>query len=223
MREAPRGGDPRGVEDWARAVGGECVYYLADAEDAESVRVAEQGGFRLVDVRITRVCGIPGVAGELPSGIEPGRPEDLPTLREIARVSHVDTRFYHDGNFGDERCAALYETWIERSLAGSTDAVLVARSTGKAAGYLACKVADDGIGAVELFAVAPDRRGEGWGEQLLRGALTWLAGRGCREAQMVTQGRNVRAARLYGRCGFLTTAVELWYHRWSAGDAGEAA
>jgi hypothetical protein len=31
---------------------------------------------------------------------------------------------------------------------------------------------------------------------------------------VVTQGRNSKAQRLYERCGFLTRSVQLWYHRW---------
>jgi hypothetical protein len=34
--------------------------------------------------------------------------------------------------------------------------------------------------------------------------------------RVVTQGRNVRAQRLYQAHGLLTRSIGLWFHRWSA-------
>ena len=47
-------------------------------------------------------------------------------------------------------------------------------------------------------------------------ALESFAERCVRLVSVVTQGSKVAAQRLYQGCGFATSAVELWYHRWFA-------
>lgn len=146
--------------------------------------------------------------------IRPAVPADLAALRAIARVSHRESRFYHDGTFPAARCDLLYETWIEKSCSGYADAVLVTELDERPVGYVTCHRRAAGVGQIGLFAVAPDSQGKGLGGALLAHALGWFAGHGLGEATVVTQGRNAAAQRLYQRCGFLTKAVELWYHQW---------
>jgi dTDP-4-amino-4,6-dideoxy-D-galactose acyltransferase len=45
-------------------------------------------------------------------------------------------------------------------------------------------------------------------------SLGWFAQHGCDRVQVVTQGRNLAAQRLYQRAGFLTADLKLWYHKW---------
>ena len=206
--------DVERIREWADAEGVECLYYLAPAADAESVRTAEEAGFRLTDIRMTRVRDLEGGFGALPEGVEPFRREDIPALRAIARVGHRDSRFYFDGNFPRDRCDALYETWIEKNCAGGANAVLVVRHAASVAGYMAVKLARDETGILDLMAVAPERRQGGVGHRLVQGSLAWLAGQGCRHFRVVTQGRNVGSARIFEDFGFRTSTVEHFYHFW---------
>lgn len=196
------------VERWCRENGVECLYYLAEG-DAATVNAALERGFRQVDVRVTLEAA---TGGERPAGVRPWRPDDLPALKAIARVSHVATRFYHDGNFPREKCDALYETWIERSCGGWADAVLVADHEGRAAGYLSCH----GEGKIGLVGVAASARGRGLGSALVRASLRWFADAGLSRASVVTQGRNEGGRRLYEKCGFKTRSAQIWFHRWFA-------
>jgi hypothetical protein len=41
-----------------------------------------------------------------------------------------------------------------------------------------------------------------------------LEDRGAATVSVVTQGRNVRAQRIYQQFGMRTRSLELWYHRW---------
>jgi dTDP-4-amino-4,6-dideoxy-D-galactose acyltransferase len=216
-RVAARGleaGQQGALWDWVRSEKIDCLYYLADAADTASVRAAEDAGFRLVDVRVTRVLENPPPAPQAQGGIRAARAEDLPALRAIARVSHGDTRFFHDPKLPRERCEALYETWIERACEGRADHVWVAEERGAVAGYLACALVPDATGSIDLFAVAPERRGGGIGERLVRASLGWFAGQGCRQVRVVSQARNLPATRVYESTGFRTVSVELWYHLW---------
>ncbi len=208
---------------WMREQSIDCLYLLLDAGDLEGAVRAQAAGFRMVDARVTLDCD-PGeladVAGcELPPDIAPCTPRDVAALVEIARVSHATSRFYADGHFPEERCSALYATWIENSCAGSAEAVLVARDDGRAVGYVTCHENADGSGQIGLIAVAGEARGRGVGQRLVRGALIWFAARGRSPVRVVTQGRNVEALRTFEGVGFRTGCVELWFHLWPTEQA----
>lgn len=197
----------------------ECLYFLAASDHAESVRLAEQSRFSLVDIRMTferEVSNINTSATQaLPeASIRPSRPDDLPSLRTIARSIYHDSRFYYDSHFPKERAAALYAAWIEESCAGYADHVLVLERSGEPAGYVTCHLSDLHIGAIGLVGVHPSAQGIGAGRALVYAALRWFAGCGVERVEVVTQGRNCRAQRLYQRCQFLSRSVELWYHKW---------
>ncbi|MBI3087428.1 MAG: GNAT family N-acetyltransferase [Candidatus Omnitrophica bacterium] len=199
------------ADQWCRQERIQCLYLLADADDAGTVRVAEASGFQLMDIRVTleharreAVCRA--------AGIRAAQPGDVPVLRAIAAESHAGTRFYADGRFPRERVTALYQQWIEQDCAGQADLALVAERDGRPAGYLTGYGADRRIG---LVGVDAGYRGAGIGGDLVRAALAWFEEQGGRQpVSVVTQGRNVAAQRLYQRCGFLTRTVQLWYHKW---------
>lgn len=202
-----------GVLAWQQEQAVDCLYFLADPNLPDSLRLAEANGFHLVDLRVTLES-----SGELPqslpAGVRPWQPRDRDALRAIARISHRDSRFYFDGHFSTERCDALYETWIDKSLDGYADAALVADVDGCAAGYITCH-RDPQEGRIGLVAVHPDFQGRALGQALVKAALAWAGGEGFRKVSVVTQGRNTAAQRLYQRCGFLTRSVALWYHWWN--------
>jgi ribosomal protein S18 acetylase RimI-like enzyme len=206
------------VLGWAREESVDCLYLLLGAGDLEGAIRAQATGFCMVDVRVTLDRDLSDLAGavgdELPPAITPCTPQDIAALIEIARVSHTDSRFYADGRFPQERCGALYATWIENSCAGSAEEVLVARDDGRAVGYVTCHENADGSGQIGLIAVADEARGRRLGHHLVRGSLIWFATRGRSPVRVVTQGRNVAALRTFEDAGFRTRSVELWFHLW---------
>ncbi len=200
---------------WARESAVRCLYFLADADDIASTRAAERAGMACTDIRMTfeRTLGAQEPDSCTPE-IRPWRLDDLPALRAIAGISHTDTRFYADPRFAREQCDALYETWIERSCAGFAQAVFVAQGDdGRALGYVTGHLRGDAA-SLGLIAVAPEAQGRRLGPRLVGAFLAWGVGQRATRATVVTQGRNVRAQRLYQRCGFVTSAVHLWYHFW---------
>jgi dTDP-4-amino-4,6-dideoxy-D-galactose acyltransferase len=84
-----------------------------------------------------------------------------------------------------------------------------------------CLRGDAGTGSIGLVGVAEAARGRGLGGRLVAAALGWFAGQGVERVEVVTQGRNVAAQRLYQAHGFRTRRVEVSFHRWRPG-AGEA-
>ncbi|HEV3075433.1 MAG TPA: GNAT family N-acetyltransferase [Thermoanaerobaculia bacterium] len=211
------------IERWVAREAVECLYFLADPADPETAPLAEESGFRLVDLRVTLERRLGGSGPESAAGrdgrvpVRPATAADLPRLRRIAAASHRDSRFYHDRHFDRRRCDALYAGWIETSCADPAGVVLVAAAAdpaGPPAGYVTGTIGEDGAGRIGLFAVAADARGRGVGGALIAAVLDWFAGRGADPVSVVTQGRNVRAQRLYQRFGMRTRSVELWFHRW---------
>lgn len=203
---------------WADENRVDCLYLLVDAEHQSTIRLAEQHGFALVDLRIELVAPIHPNLEARPSGtIRPACDDDLPRLTAIARASHHNTRFYVDGRFDRARCDELYARWIERSVAGElADVVWVAEGEGAPCGYLAARAASAVEGCIGLVAVDGARRGSGFGTALLAAAKHWCAEQELSHLSVVTQGVNPAAIRFYERAGFTVRAVQFWYHRWSS-------
>jgi dTDP-4-amino-4,6-dideoxy-D-galactose acyltransferase len=204
------------IDTWCRVNKIDCVYFLASATDRQTARLAQENLFRLVDVRVTLELRIASVQGKRCASfnIRDACEIDIPALRNLARNSHRDSRFYYDGNFSGAACDELYETWIEKSCRGWADRVVVAEKGDDIAGYLSCHISSPGKGQIGLVAVSKDAQGAGVGTSLMSSAIDWFAEQGAEDVSVVTQGRNLSAQRFYQRHGFVTQAVELWFHRW---------
>jgi dTDP-4-amino-4,6-dideoxy-D-galactose acyltransferase len=205
--------------DWCQKQAIDCLYFLAEADHAQTARLAEQYNFRFVDVRLTleREIKTGAVTRQDPAriNVRAFQPGDEPALSAIASTSYTPSRFYFDDCFPRQACARLYQTWIEKSCQGYADQVLVAQIDGEPAGYLTCHLQMDTLGGeIGLVGIADKERGSGAGKDLLAAAVDWFSDQGCTSVRVVTQGRNVAAQRLYQRCGFLTKSVQLWYHKW---------
>jgi dTDP-4-amino-4,6-dideoxy-D-galactose acyltransferase len=194
----------------------ECLYFLGDAADSITTRLAESNNFNLVDIRLTLEIQVPAQCAPNVSSsrIRGFLEQDIPVLRGIAKTSHRDSRFYFDRNFPVRLCDELYETWIEKSCRGSAHNVLVAEHEGAPVGYITCHLDGPESGQIGLISVRADIQGKGLGKALVCQATNWFAEQEIKTVRVVTQGRNARAQRLYQRCGFVTRSVELWYHRW---------
>lgn len=209
------------VDRWANREEIQCMYLLLNASDAPSVRAANESFWRFVDIRLTlsATIGPPAVRATSDNNLafRPANHADLLPLKTIAARAHRDSRFYSDGHFNEAACDDLFRKWIERSVIDSNFArvVNVADNGQGIEGYVTCGV-DGDIGHIGLIAVSEESRGRGVGASLLRSGLDWFHGEGIDKVQVVTQGANVRAARLYERAGFKVSNVELWFHKWWA-------
>lgn len=205
---------------WRAANGIACLYFLADARDAATSRIASGAGFRVVDVRCTYQAPIPARRlAPAHSVVRPFEPADMPDLERMASANHRDTRFYFDGHFDEKRCGELYAAWIRRSANGWADAVYVAERRGEPAGYVTCHIDVPGAGSIGLIGVGEEYRGQGLGRQLVAAAIEHLQRRGARRARVATQARNVPSQQLYQRSGFVLSKVEIWHHLWAGPKA----
>jgi dTDP-4-amino-4,6-dideoxy-D-galactose acyltransferase len=210
--------DLTSIRQWCVGDRIDCLYFLADADDSATSQLAQDDGFRLVDIRVTLERANLHLTTEFAAPpnvlIRHWHPTDISALSDLAGRSHRNSRFYADPHFSRERADALYRTWIERSCAGDADAVLVAELPSGIAGYVSCHLREGMVGEIGLMAVNESARGAQLGRVLCASALHWLGQHKARRVTVVTQGRNVSAQRVYQHLGFRTSLTELWFHRW---------
>ncbi len=204
------------ADRWAREEGIRCLYYLADFGSPRSIRLAEEHGYRLADARVTLSRLVPAAAEPAPGDppTRPSRGEDLPELRALAATAFTDSRFFFDDRFPRERSRELYAQWVEGLHRGPSGRVFVVELDGRVAGFIACDRVGVSRGVIGLIAVREGYQGRRVGSALVGRALKWFAEQDLPVAQVVTQGRNAGAQRLYQKCGFRTESVRLWYHKW---------
>jgi dTDP-4-amino-4,6-dideoxy-D-galactose acyltransferase len=197
----------------------DCLYLLADADDAETSRIANQNNFIEVDVRLTLARPITQEDRQSTLSSDPrirvARESDLKALRGFARTLHRHTRFYFDQHFERGQCDLLYETWIEKSVHDVAQTVFVPEVEGQPVGYIACHSGDH-TAQIGLLGVAAIHAGAGLGKALLGRFLSWSAQHGASRATVVTQGRNAAAQGVYQNCGFQLSSSQRWYHCWLA-------
>ena len=205
--------DMQSITGWCQEHKIQCLYLLLDANDRESLTVANAVGAKFVDTRITLESRTYPLPAKLDSTIREATQKDVPLLMEIARASHRDTRFYFDGNFDMNRCDDLYGTWISNSVSGWADRVFVATTGAQPIGYVTCKL-DSDFCQIGLIAVHFKCRGRGIGQALIDEARLWAASQKRAYLNVVTQGRNIAALRMYEAKNFRVQQVQTWYHLW---------
>lgn len=209
------------LEAWRGENAIQCLYFLAQADDRETIWLAEKNGFRLVEVRmiyerrladwnpLTRPTNAAGVI------VRPSRLEDIPALQAIARNSYVDSRFYFDPNFTEAQWQAYYQFWVQKSVTGGADLTLTAEKDGEVVGYITGLVdRENNQGVYELTGVKESARRLGVGQELFRSGIDWYVRQDIPYMWLATQGRNIRTQRMVQRDGFLIRNCQLYYHKW---------
>lgn len=197
----------------ADAGGIRCLYLLCPAADLSQLHTSLSLGFLPYDVRVelSRAMGDEQTRSEV---VREARGEDEEALLSLAGDRMRDTRFWADEHFPRERVRALYEEWLRRGL--STFPLRRTLVIGEAEGFITCHFdAENGVGRIELIAVAQGREGAELSDALVEGANCAFAAGGLARATVATQGRNVAAQRLYQRNGYRTSGLDIWLHRWA--------
>ena len=207
--------DAPAIVEWRRREAIDCLYFLTPVAGHDAIRMAENLGFRLVDVRITLEHAMSGGGELMTLATRPFRDDDLPRLVHLARTLHEDSRFFVDPGFPESASRALFEAWMTRACSDPSYQVLVADGEGGPVGYVACQRLDEGCGQIQLIGVDAAAQRRGVGARLVEDAIGYFVRHGAARVRVVTQGRNLAALRLYESRGFLTVAEEAWYHWWA--------
>jgi dTDP-4-amino-4,6-dideoxy-D-galactose acyltransferase len=211
------------IDEWAWRNDIRCLYFLSDPNDAETARIAERHGFNPVDTRIRLVHDLTALGPR--DGSPPIRvavAEDEEALRPIAARSHIDTRFFADPRFPRRRCESMYATWVVDAIRDPDRIVHVPEVDGRAVGYQVIRPpGKDGEAALELIAIAPDRRRNGLGAALLRSSLRTCDELGAKRVMTITQQRNTVSIEVHRRVGFSAHTEGVWHHRWYGKPDGD--
>jgi dTDP-4-amino-4,6-dideoxy-D-galactose acyltransferase len=205
--------------DEAEDIGVQCLYLLVAGDDDVLLTSAQAHGFEVRDVRLEMerlVAGHPAETGKLRTADV----DDLSQLTPIARERFRETRFFADKRFPTERSPKLYVEWLRRGLTSRPQRqTLMSQDP---SGFVICHLDPaTRTGSIELIGVAKGAAGLGLGRELMAGAGTLFIEASMDRATVVTQGRNIRAQRLYQACGYRTTTMSLWLHRWSPSTSGK--
>lgn len=211
------------VLDDAHKGGLRCLYFEADSNDRTTVLTAERNGFHLVDIRVVLEYsfGDPPMLSTkypIPSKliITEAVESDMPRLEEIAMMVGKFSRYTFDDNFEKDEIERMYRVWIRNSFHDLADVVFVARwarEDSEIIGLITCLMQGE-IGFIDLVGVHNANHRMRIGTGLVQSALDWAVSQNLGSMQVVTQGRNIPAQRLYQRMGFITKSTTLFYHKW---------
>lgn len=195
------------------------IEYLCNCHDNRSVEIAEKYNFHFTDIRLSFEKKIKdNFEYNLPSEItfSKAKERDIPMLKEISKDLYQDSRYFFDENFDRDKVQEFYQLWIKRAVLGKYDDVCFCLyENGLPLGFCSIKYnLSSKVASIGLFGLARKYHGRGLGKALLFMVSGELRKKGMLKMDVVTQGRNYAAQRLYQRAGFLTKATELWYHKW---------
>ncbi len=98
------------VLEWCKQNHIDCLYFECASDNDESVIVAEENGFHLVDIRVELNHKMADAPLEPVRKARIWKDSDLPALQQIASDAYQDSRFYYDSNFSREQASSLYST-----------------------------------------------------------------------------------------------------------------
>ena len=110
-----------------------------------------------------------------------------------------------------------FEPYVAKPLAdfamSGSGRLWIAEGHGRVVGSIAVVDAEDGVGQLRWFLLAPEARGAGLGRRLLETALAYCRDRGMRHVFLWSFAQLGDALRLYERAGFQVTETNkanLW-------------
>ena len=192
-------------------------YASASKSDDELARRAPRWGGRRINSRVTfrkqldtaapggAICEMLGTPGDL----------DRSDLNDLAIVAGEYSRFRVDRKFPSGGFYRLYERWMANSIAGQlADSIAVFRLDGRIRGMVTLQKKSE-TGVIGLIAVAEGHRGKSIGKSLMATSSHWFSSNGCTLAEVVTQGENIPAMKLYSNAGFQVVTHDDIYHFWN--------
>jgi dTDP-4-amino-4,6-dideoxy-D-galactose acyltransferase len=194
------------------------AYWASNPNDEESQRAARLHHGFLADRKVTFVVDI-GQMPERSASLDWDIKEyadNLPSseMEKLAIQIGKYSRFGIDPRIPEDKLIDMYKRWIRNSVNRQiADAVFVAHQSGKVVGMVTVGKKNE-RGDIGLMAVDPGVRGGNLGVALVSAAQDWARRKGFRFAQVVTQGENIAACKLYEKCGYHIDKTEFFYHFW---------
>ncbi|EKD76130.1 MAG: hypothetical protein ACD_43C00217G0007 [uncultured bacterium] len=197
------------------------VYWSAAPEDSTLQTLITKLGGTLVDKKTTFVKTLTVALAKPNSRVTVTSftaTELTPELRALAIQAGLFSRFQVDQNIGYAKFAELYCLWMEKSVLHqlAEDVLVVCDETKSPQPVIGVTTVGqkNGIGDIGLVTVDEKYRGLGIASALMQAADQWFLQHNYQTVQVVTQGDNVAACRLYAKTGYTIEKVEWLYHCW---------
>lgn len=183
------------------------IFINVPCEDLLLLQGLSGTGFRLVETRLNYYFSGFEMAEPSLMPVRRAGVEDIPALRDVAM--HMRNRYdrvHADPAFSAEEADAYLGTFIEESVKGFADMVLVPDVDGeKPFGFLAADYPKPvmGLNIAKLVLAAVDNsKQKGWLHHLLSGVIYELKGQNADILTTVTQASNKPAIRCWEKAGF---------------------
>lgn len=199
-----------------RARGVRLAYWFCEPDAARAAHARRLGGTP-VGTRVVYRRALAATDADVPT---PGvtrctSSEASDALIVLAQQASMFSRFAIDPAMPSGTAQRLYRIWIERSVRGEiADAVYLAQASGGAPVGVISTSRTEARGMIGLVAVDAAARGTGLGRALMAAAHRHFVIDGLNEAEVVTQGENDAACRLYTRSGYSRAVAETVFHFW---------
>ena len=213
----------KNIENYVKSFIDDCsielVQFRCNCHDHQSVQLAEKNQYSFVDIRITmeRFIDDTIVFKDEREGLYVCKAveSDIEILIGCARDIYSASRYYYDKNFEITKVDEFYNGWIRKSVLGLFDDYCYALYEDDIPiGFCTIKLNNGNSASIGLLGLNQDYSNLGLGSYMLNKVIEALYKDGVSYIDVVTQGRNYGAQRLYQRCGFITRSTELWYHKW---------
>ncbi len=199
-----------------------CAFYYAkiDLSDTASVRQLSEAGFYVVDVCVTHAvrASDPSVANAVAADtpVGPVRPDEHVAVLEIAGSCFQYSRFHLDPMIPKSIAHRIKREWIGSYTNGSRgDLLFVARPEGRAAGFLASLITQNGqsrTAVIDLIGVSPSFQRRGIASMLVNHFFAHYRS-SCDILQVGTQGANLPSLKLYAGLGFKISNMTYVMHK----------
>lgn len=144
-----------------------------------------------------------------PLEVRCARPEDFAALGALSAAVYVDEGWASEGYAPVVRDVAARAAEATVLVAVEGDALLGGVTVATRGGRYA-EQAEPGEAVVRMLVTAPQARGRGVGERLMRACLDAAVDDGCTRVKLSTQAGMASAHRLYERLGFVRTPADDW-------------
>lgn len=194
--------------------------YLCLSNHSESVQLAENFKFKFTDIRLTYEKKISSLKRKRVQNnylFHMANKSDIKILRQLVDNIYVSSRYYYDKNFSHKRVNLYYKDWIRKSVLGLFDdycLILKKKNIKTILGFVTIKINNDNSANIGLIGINKKYQGMGFGSTLFDNLVNHLIMKKIKKIYVITQGRNIRAQRLYQQNGFVIKSSEIWYHKW---------
>ncbi len=195
------------------------LQFKCDSNYRQSIIVAEKFNFHFADSRITfsRNLNDPVLSNSDINSFY-GRMadiKDIDSLQSLVEGLFTLSRYYFDNNFERERVHTFYSVWLGKAVQGRFDDWVYCRyENSEPLGFCTIREKNLEIPRIGLIGVSPKVVGNAVGKKLLMEVLYILYNKKYKWVEVVTQGRNYVAQRMYQKAGFLTKHIGIYYHKW---------